>query len=419
MSQPETPSSLRERLRRLGAAGIGHRPAVGTSISLPPTASCRLPDSRDGVEVVRAWYPLDHRRGRCVLGEALEAVGTGPPTETAHTLWLDTETTGLAGGTGTYAFLVGLAYLEGQALITEQFLLRRLSAERHLLAHLRDRLRRTRRLVTFNGCRFDWPILEARFVLARQQPEPVDEHTDLIHPARRLWHRIFGTHRLSALDAEVLGAPRFDDVPGWQIPMIYVDYLRSADRTALEPVLAHNKADLLAMVMLHGEVARVLRDPFAARIPLDWEGAGVLLARRDEHRGAMACFERAVQEADEPCARWRALRRLAREHRVLHDEEGRRARWENEAAVWTSRDRFRIQVLEEVAKARERAGDRPGARRAATEALDLALSIYPAEPPGSSGLVARLTRRVVRLGKGDGKGSAGPDRSGKNAGGCA
>jgi uncharacterized protein YprB with RNaseH-like and TPR domain len=351
------------------------------------------------VEIVRARYALDHRHGRCILGEALEAMGAPLSAETGHTIWLDTETTGLAGGTGTYAFLVGLAHLDGQALITEQFLLRRLSAERHLLAHLADRLGRTRHLVTFNGNRFDWPILEARFVLARQRPEPVQEHTDLIHPARRLWHRVFGTHRLSALEAEVLGAPRLDDVPGWQIPMIYVQYLRSSDRAALEPVLSHNRADLLAMIMLQGEVARILRDPFAVRTPLDWEGAGVLLGRRGDHGGAMACLERAAQGADEPAARWRILRRLARGHRILHDEDGLRARWEKEAVTWTGSDRFRLRVLEEVAKSRERAGDYAGACRAACEALNLALSLFPSWPSGPSGIRERLTGRVARLEK--------------------
>ena len=398
MSPSETPAGLRERLRRLGAAGIASQPG-GSGRDAPPAFSGRRPDSREGVEVVRARYALDHRHGGRELGEALEAMGAPLSAETAHTLWLDIETTGLAGGTGTYAFLVGLAYRDDQALITEQFLLRRLSAECHLLARLRERLCTTRHLVTFNGYRFDWPILEARFVLARQRPEPVEEHTDLIHPARRLWHRIFGTHRLSALEAEVLGAPRLDDVAGWQIPMIYVQYLRSADRGALEPVLTHNRTDLLAMIMLQGEIARILRDPFAARIPLDWEGVGVLLGRRGDHWAALACFDRAARTAGESPARWRVLRRLAKEHRLLGEENAMRGRWEKEAAAWSGRDRFRVQVLEEVAKARERAGDCVGAYRAAREALDLARSIYPADDPGPAGLVERLTRRVARLEK--------------------
>jgi len=356
----------------------------------------------NGVEVVRARYGSDHRHGRCILGEVLEAVGGwSDGIDVGRTIWLDTETTGLAGGTGTYAFLVGLAYLEGPALVTEQFLLRRLSAERHLLASLQDRLRRANHLVTFNGRRFDWPILEARFILARQRPAPVEDHTDLIHHARWLWHRVLGTHRLSTLEAEVLDAPRPDDVPGWQIPGMYVEYLRSADRAILDPILTHNRADLLAMVVLHGEVARILRDPRTAGVPLDWEGAGVLLARRGSHHGALDCFEQAAEQTSEPRTRWRILRRLTRQHRMLDDGERARARWEEEAAAWRHPDRFRAHVLEEVAKGRARRGDSEGARRAAEEALALVISLGHAAlaAPGQdlSRLAERLRQRLARL----------------------
>ncbi len=354
------------------------------------------------MEVVRARYGFDHRHGRCILGEALEAVGGwSDGIDVERTIWLDTETTGLAGGTGTYAFLIGLAYLEGQALVTEQFLLRRLSAERHLLASLQERLRRANHLVTFNGRRFDWPILEARFILARQQPALVEDHTDLIHHARWLWHRVLGTHRLSTIEAEVLDAPRPDDVPGWQIPGMYVEYLRSTDRAILDPILTHNRADLLAMVVLHGEVARILRDPPTAGVTLDWEGAGVLLARRGSHRRALGCFERAAEQTSEPRTRWRILRRLTRQHRLLDDGARARDRWEKEAAAWRHSDRFRAHVLEEVAKGRARRGDSEGARRAAEEALTLVISLGQAASatPAQdlSRLAERLRQRLARL----------------------
>ncbi len=420
--------SLRDRLRRLGAAGVARPPgpAGATRPSLrdgveapfrveppargvPATDNSRVGVAGEGVEVIRARYGLAHRHGRCVLGDALAALGD---TDAAQYLWLDTETTGLAGGTGTYAFLIGLAYVEGDALVTEQLLLRRLSAERHLLAALRDRLRRGARLVTFNGRRFDWPILEARFVLARQSPAVLEDHMDLIHPARRLWHRILGTHRLSTIEDAVLGAPRPDDVPGWQIPMIFVEYLRTTDRRLLDPILIHNRADLLAMILLHGEVARILRDPHAAGlsppggVPLDWEGAGVLLARDGRHEAAVGCFERAAAGTDEPRDRWRVLRRLVREHRVLGDTTKTQACWEDEAARWNRPDRFRAHVLEELAKARSRRGDREGAQRATEEALAVVRALR-GEPPAARRdgtpardlplLAERLARRLNRL----------------------
>ncbi|HEV2357742.1 MAG TPA: ribonuclease H-like domain-containing protein, partial [bacterium] len=326
------------------------------------------------------------------LGASLEWVAADHAGTATGMVWLDTETTGLAAGTGTYAFLIGLAYLDGEALVTEQFLLRRLRSEARLLAAVAERLAGRPHLVTFNGQRFDWPILESRFILSRQQPAVPAVHTDLITPARRLWHRVLGTHRLSTLEAEVIGAPRDGDVPGWLIPGIYVEYLRSGDRASLDPVVAHNRADLLAMVALHGEVVRTLRDPERSRVPFDWEGAGVLLVRRGEHPRAAACLERAVDAAADPADRWRALQRLARAYRLLGDETRRHARWEAEAAAWPAPDRYRMHVLEEAGKARARAGDRTGARRAAAEALALAGRL------GLSGPMERLRRRVARLG---------------------
>ncbi len=386
----------------IGPRGPGIDAGTISSTGAPGRAPDRVTGSAgvaagDGLEVIRARYGLDHRHGRCVLRDALTAVGG---VNLDQVIWLDIETTGLAGGTGTYAFLVSLAYLDGSALVIEQLLLRRLSGERHLLASLQDRLHAATHLVTFNGRRFDWPILEARFILVRQQPAVVKEHTDLIHPSRWLWHRVLGTHRLSTLEAEVLGAPRPDDIPGWQIPMMYVEYLRSTDRAILNPILTHNRADLLAMIVLHGEVARILRDPLAAGVPLDWEGAGVLLGRQGRYRPAVDCFERAAEQTHEPRGRWRVLRRLIRQHRLLGDADRARARWEAEAEAWPHRDRFRAHVLEEVAKARGRRGDVVGARRAAEEGLALTRTLDEMRAPGAfdlSRLADRLRVRLERL----------------------
>ena len=388
---PPAPLSLRERLRHLGAAGP--RPRGPAPVRERPVSS------GDGLEVVQASFAPAHRHGRCVLGDALRSLCGADPSDLSGTVWLDTETTGLAGGTGTYAFLVGLAYVEEERLVTEQLLLRRLSGEAQLLTALAQRLGRARRLVTFNGRRFDWPILEARFVLARQSPAVINAHTDLIHPARRLWHRVFGTHRLSALEAEVLGAPRRGDVPGWEIPMIYVEYLRSTDRAALDPIVDHNRSDLLALVLLHGEVARVLRAPQAAGVPLDWEGTGVLLGREGAHASSVECFERAAREALDPWDRWRVLRRLTRAHRAAGEPEAARARWEAEARGWPRRDRLRAHLLEEVAKIRTARGDLMGAVAAAEEALSIAsvLGGGGVAPPGVSRLAERLRARLARL----------------------
>jgi uncharacterized protein YprB with RNaseH-like and TPR domain len=392
--------TLRDRLRQLGAARArARRPERQERPEGPETPPGRRPslgagEAGDGVEIVRARYALSHRHGRTALAECAQAVAGH---DGGTTVWLDTETTGLAGGTGTHVFLVGLGAFEDGAFTVEQYLLRRLSAEPRFLALIQARLAQADHLVTFNGRRFDCPLLEARCVLARLRPVAVAAHTDLIHPARRLWHRVFGTHRLTVLEAELLGAPRGEDIPGWLIPQVYVRYLRTADRASLEPILLHNRADLLALLGLHTHVAAVLRDPERTG-PLDWEGAGVLLARAGDHRRAVACFERALSErrADGGPELWRLLRRGAQACRRLGDRDRERALWESAAgAVGSSGSipRYRAQILAELSRVREHTGDRAGAREAARTALRLA----ERSDGGAPLLAERLRRRLGRL----------------------
>ncbi len=389
MSPPDP--ALRDRLRRLNAVGTS-----GTRLRPPPPApSAGTPRGvGEGIEVIRARFAFAHRHGHRALGECLDALaGHDAGADPSHTLWLDTETTGLAGGTGTHVFLVGLGSVQGAAFVIEQFLLRRLSAEGQFLSLLHARLAGARHLVTFNGRRFDWPLLEARWILTRLQPAAIELHTDLIHPARRLWHRVLGTHRLSAIEAAVLGAPRPDDIPGWMIPQVYVHYLRTADRTTLEPVLAHNRADLLALLGLHAQVARVLRDPHSAG-PIDWEGAGVLLARLGDHRQAALCFERALQGPLEAGDQWRVLRRCAAEYRALGDDRRVRRLWEEAARALPREAGRRLPILAEVAKARERAGDLDGACAVVADALSTATAGQDGGAPHS---LEHLRRRMGRL----------------------
>src|SRR5262249_9101235 len=130
----------------------------------------------------------------------------------AKWLFLDTETTGLAGGTGTYAFLVGLAWWDAGGLQVEQLFMRDFAEEHSLLSELAERLQDRPVRVTFNGKSFDWPLLENRFTMTRRIPVPkLAGHVDLLHPARTLWKLRLGSVRLVDLEKYVLDAPRL----GW------------------------------------------------------------------------------------------------------------------------------------------------------------------------------------------------------------
>ena len=216
-------------------------------------------------------------------------------------LFLDTETTGLAGGTGTYAFLVGLAWWDAGGLQVEQFLMRDFTEEYSLLQELAERVKERPVLVTFNGKTFDWPLLENRFAMARSIAAPeLAAHLDLLHPARALWKLRLGSVRLvelerKVLDAQRLGWRREDDVDSALIPQHYFDYLRGGPAQPLAGIVRHNQMDLRGLAALFCKINAMLSE--SAGIldeceSLDLFGLSRFLQRRgDTRRAHTACAQ--------------------------------------------------------------------------------------------------------------------------------
>ncbi len=271
---PET--DLWERLRRLGL--------VRGARSLPPSArrgvalETVLPGTFHETPSGRCWIvrtevPAASRHGRLpmeaflrVSPEALALLGGDPAigaVAPSSALFLDTETTGLSGGTGTMAFLVGLGFFEGDRFCVLQVFLRDPGDEPAMLHFLAEFLPRFGLLVTFNGRGFDVPILEARFVLARRPfPLAAISHLDLLPPARRLWREILPSRALTALERDILGVYRDqEDIPSGVIPLVYRDYLRTGDARELPRIFYHNRMDVLSMVTLAARMGFALADP--------------------------------------------------------------------------------------------------------------------------------------------------------------
>ena len=214
-------------------------------------------------------------------------------------LFLDTETTGLAGGTGTYAFLVGLAWWDAGGLQVEQLFLRDLHEEYSLLQELAQRLEQRPVLVTFNGKTFDWPLLENRFTMTRTiRVPPLAAHLDLLHPARAFWKLRLGCVRLVELERHVLdparlGWKREDDVPSAMIPQFYFDYLRGGSGQPLAGVVRHNQMDLRGLAALFGKINSLLEtgeNGFGETDALDLLGISKFLQRKGENeRAHLAC----------------------------------------------------------------------------------------------------------------------------------
>jgi uncharacterized protein len=216
-------------------------------------------------------------------------------------LFLDTETTGLAGGTGTYAFLIGLAWWDAGALQVEQLFMRDFTEEYSLLHELASRVAERPVLVTFNGKTFDWPLLDSRFTMTRTISTPrLAAHLDLLHPARALWKLRLGSVGLVDLERHVLDAPRLgwhreEDIASSLIPQYYFDYLRGGPADPLVGVLRHNQMDLRGLAALFGKINALLTSQKADRDgidSLDLFGLSRFFERRGESdRAHVACSQ--------------------------------------------------------------------------------------------------------------------------------
>ena len=245
--------------------------------------------------------------------EALRLIAPDAPKEAADPtqwLFLDTETTGLAGGTGTYAFLVGIAWWDAGGLEFEQFFMRDYSEEHSVLVALGERLAERRVLVTFNGKSFDWPLLETRYRMTRAiAPRAPRAHLDLLHPARQLWRLRLGSVRLPELERHVLGWNRGADVMSELIPQIYFDFVRGGPPEPLVPVFRHNQMDLRGLATLAAKVFSLLAEPESASDDaLELYGMSRLLHRRGSPAQARGLYTRAL-ESGLPEAVDRAARR--------------------------------------------------------------------------------------------------------------
>jgi uncharacterized protein len=250
-------------------------------------------------------------------------------------LFLDTETTGLSGGTGTYAFLVGLAWWESRGLRVRQLFLRDFSEEHSILQELAAHIAERPVLVTFNGKTFDWPLLENRFTMTRAIKVPtLAAHLDLLHPARALWKLRLGSVRLidlerQVLDTQRLGLHRHGDVASALIPEYYFDYLRGGTGDPLAGVVKHNQMDLRGLAALFGKINSLLdeRGSLDEKESLDLFGLSRFLERRGERERAVSACARALDAGLPGEFRPRARRELA----LMAKRDGD---WERAAAIW-------------------------------------------------------------------------------------
>ena len=426
-----------ERLRAVvtGARPTGQRGAVGAWTSPSPRRAhdpaevaralggvLAEPDARpaDTVParpsiVIRRDYTIDQEYGRRRLGDyprLAPGIGRDEPLRVlegprgasradddagaGRVVCVDLETTGLSGGAGTVPFLIGMGWFEAGAFHTCQFFLASLAAERRTLAAVSPYLGSASALVTFNGRSFDGPVIDTRFALHRMSsPLTGRPHIDLLHPARRLWP--MPETRLVSLERSVLGVRRVGDVPGAEIPGRYAAFLRGGDVTLLEPILEHNRLDLVSLGVLTALACRLIADgPEALTRPEQALGLGRTLeavGRGDEARG---CYERVLEVASssDQIVAAEALSRLAAAHRRRRRYAEAADCWQRLLALSEAPRRFRREAAIALAVHHEhRDRDLLEARRLAQVALER--EHHPTHRRAVEHRLDRLERKLV------------------------
>jgi uncharacterized protein YprB with RNaseH-like and TPR domain len=306
---------LHQRLRRLSGEHGTRRKEQPTPVTAGNAGELGQPvDTPSGpAYLIEQLYAQDFEHGSSTLGDLLHfepamaaRVAQDPgmgELEARDLIFLDTETTGLAGGAGTLVFLVGLGQLTPDGFQLRQYFLRDPAQEQAMLLALQTSLEKGAAFVTFNGRTFDLPLLEMRYQIAVRRAPGLTAwpHLDLLYPSRRLWRRALTDCRLGTLEKEVLGVQRTEeDVPGALIPGMYLDYLRSGDGREMERVVYHNAIDILSLVALTREI--LIRHRVG--VISDLSGSEALgIARWHQNQGhadpAEAAFRAAVETGDD------------------------------------------------------------------------------------------------------------------------
>jgi uncharacterized protein YprB with RNaseH-like and TPR domain len=372
-------------------------------------------------------YESDRRHGTIPIGDceledgrALQLLdpSLGAPSA-RRTVFIDLETTGLSGGAGTVAFLVGCGWFDYGAFQVRQFLLTSFAAERALLAAVAEFFADADLIVTYNGKTFDVPVMETRWTFHRLSM-PLDgvPHFDMLHPARRLWsargaggsaamppRADEGGCRLSTLERLLFDVTRVGDVPGFEIPSRFFRFLRSGDPRPLEPVLEHNRLDLVSLAAVTARAARLAQDGVdACRDCAEALALGRVYERAGCLDSAEQCYARAAK-SEVRDVRSEALYRLGLRYR-------RSRRFADAAACWRG-----LLELTEPRPGRRATVEMTGLRQFAAEALAIhhehrvrdfgaarELALFALEESSGSGpradgmrhRLARLDRKLAR-----------------------
>jgi uncharacterized protein YprB with RNaseH-like and TPR domain len=376
-------ATVKEKLEKLiNLTGQAKKPK-------PENRATFEPEPREPLQVFENTYPQDAIYGKTRISDGLrirsdvltvlsrDEAFSGLDLSTA--LFLDLETTGLAGGTGTVAFLVGMGYYREGAFHVTQFFLGDMGEEERLIRGLADFFGEMNfgSVVTYNGKAFDVPLLETRFILFRK-PYPLSDlpHLDLLFTARNLWKHKHESCRLFHLAQQIVEAARSEDIPSAEIPFRYFDYLRSGNFSLIEPILYHNQEDILSLLGLTVAAAKLFADDQAEEADaidaLDMVGVGKVLESVGSIEKSVALFERALKNGLPGELAVSVKTKLSYHYKSRNDPERAEALWKDLAEHGGKQ----VEALRELAMYYEhKKKNYEDAKRAAEEGLALATSL--------------------------------------------
>ena len=278
-------STLSDRYKSLGIKLGGSQPTIN-SLETPRKAVIPIEEVVPGIDfetihgksfITIREFDANYVHGdhKLLVQRSLKLISEWGQTPNVSNLartqiaFLDTETSGLSGGTGTYAFLIGLGYFTESSFKVVQFFMRDPSQEAALLTALDEWLTPFKAIITYNGKSFDLPLLKTRYMINDLKAPFVNfDHVDLLHLARRIWRNRLESRALGDLEKEIIGFIRDqEEVPGYLIPQFYFDYLHTQNSAPLAGVFYHNVYDIVTLASLFGFLADLLEDPTGDIVP--------------------------------------------------------------------------------------------------------------------------------------------------------
>jgi uncharacterized protein len=245
-------------------------------------------------------------------------------------LFLDTETTGLSGGTGTYIFLMGLGYFKDNHFVVKQYFMPDYGDELAFLQAIMETISHFDMLVTYNGKSFDIPLLITRLKYNRiHWDQNLMGHLDLLHCSRQVWKHRLDSCSLQSIERSIMGKQRFNDIPGAQIPGIYFDYLSLGNMDLLPLVIEHNQMDIISLACLAGHLSQWVKSQQQVDHlqGMDYYGMGKLLCSRGKKDAAISFFQRALNCSLPPPNRCSIYKELGSIYKSLGD-------WVNAVNMW-------------------------------------------------------------------------------------